>query len=577
MSVFFNGQLLTTPTTASAIDDSGLANKNLSVGNVVALIGSSEGGTPNAVYRFGTPEQAKATLRSGDLLNGILKAFDPSAETGGPSEVVAIRVNPAIQATLNLLDGSGSTALALRSADYGDYTNKISVKLESGTKFGKKVTLQLGDKSIYQDNVGLELLQVSYSGALASATISATSTEITLAAPAGSTVATIALASFNTLKSVIDKINTVPGFSAVAKHSSTVLSTITYAPDKVTAVDVKTNPYIVSSHLRRLHYWFNSSPASALVRSTLGASGDGTPPSNIATTNLSGGSNGVVTNTNWSDAYEKLKQVDVQWVVPMSVSASIHAMNDTHCAFMSDVAGMERRGIVGTGYGTTNEAAIAAAEALNSDRTSLVHIGIKDYNAAGALVTYPAFITAALLAGMFAGVNPGTPLTNKSIKVRGLERELFNPTETDELIKGGVLCVERTKKGYKVVQSITTWLVNDNYNRVEVSTGVAVDFVVRNVREALDDLRGQKGSPVLITRAASITESRLRELARPEPQGPGVIVGDAANPAYRNIRSTIEADVLRVEFECQPAIGVNYVLLTVAVSAYSGTAVAAEE
>src|SRR5690606_32582927 len=115
-------------------------------------------------------------------------------------------------------------------------------------------------------------------------------------------------------------------------------------------------------------------------------------------------------------------------------------------------------------------------------------------------------------------------------------------------IKGGVLCVENTPTGYKVVQSITTWQANDNYNRVEISVGVAVDFVARNVRNALDILRGEKNSPIAVSRAVSITESTLRELARPEPAGPGVIVGDAENPAYRNIEARADGDVLWVQF-----------------------------
>jgi hypothetical protein len=185
------------------------------------------------------------------------------------------------------------------------------------------------------------------------------------------------------------------------------------------------------------------------------------------------------------------------------------------------------------------------------------------------------YILAALLAGAFSGVNPGTALTNKTIKVRGLERDLRNPTDTDQLINGGVLCVENTNSGFKVVKSISTWLVNDNYNRVEVSTGVATDFVSRNVRQALDILRGERGNPITLSRAISIAESTLRELSRPEPQGPGVIVGDAANPAYKNIVASLEGDVLRVEFQCSPVIPVNYIPVTIFAVPYSGTATAA--
>lgn len=571
MSVFFNGRLLTTPTVASVVDDSGLANKNLTVGNVVALVGQSTGGKPNTALRFGTPSQAKAVLRSGDLLTAVLKAFDPSAQTGGPAEVVAVRVNPATQASLMLLDSSASDSISLLSTDYGLYTSQIKVKVESGSISGKKLTAQLGADYFTQDNITRNAFQVQYTGGLASAVLAVTNTTLTLQAPTGTTVATLDLTIYKTIGQVVDRINTLSGFTASVLDGN-VNKPALNGLDGVTAQDAKTAPYVVKADLQACVDWINSAGEGFVTASR--PAGATKPPNNIAFTYLAGGSDGVTTNTEWSNAYTALQQVDVQWVVPVSPNAAIHAMNDTHCGFMSTVGKMERRGIVGTASSTSDEVAIAAAKALNSDRTSLVHIGFYDFNDDGDLVLFEPYILAAQLAGAFSGVNPGTPLTNKTIKVRGLERNLRNPTDTDQLINGGVLCVENTAKGYKVVQSISTWLVNDNYNRVEVSTGVAVDFVARNVRDALDDLRGQKGTPILLARAVSITESRLTELARQEPQGPGIITGDAENPAFRNIRAELIGDVLRVEFECQPVIGVNYVLVSIFAKAYTGTATA---
>jgi hypothetical protein len=239
---------------------------------------------------------------------------------------------------------------------------------------------------------------------------------------------------------------------------------------------------------------------------------------------------------------------------------------------MSNVARMERRCIVGGSAGATDDEALAAAKTFNGDRTSYTHLGYYDHNAAGALTLYPPYLLAALLAGMFSGVNPGTALTNKSIKIRGLERKLRNPTDTDRLIKGGVLCVEETQAGYKVVQSISTWLTNTNYNRVEVSVGVAIDFVARNVRNVLDPLRGAKGMPQLLADAISRVDSALRELAKPEPIGPGVLAGDAENPPYKGITATLEGDVLRVAFQCSPVIPVNYIPIAIYAVVYSGSA-----
>lgn len=571
MSVFFNGQLLISPTTASAVDDSGMANKNLTVGNIVALIGRSEGGKPASPIRFGSPDDAKAVLRSGDLLDAVLKAFDPSAETNGPAEVVAFRVNPAVAGALALKDNTAATVVNLAATDYGLYTNQIKVKVEAASVKGKKITAQLGNDFYTKDNIFRDAFSVRYTGAGATATMAITNSSLVLSVPTGTPVATIDLNVYNTVEKLVDRINSVADFTAITLDGNNTKPTLN-GLDSVAAQDVKSATYTVAANLQAIVDWFNGTGEGFITATR--AAGAGTLPVNIGFTYLSGGSDGNVTTSEWAACYSALQSTDVQWVVPITSDPAIHAMNDTHCAFMSTVGKSERRGIVGTASNTSDADAIAAAKALNSDRTSLMHIGFYDYDAAGTLVLKEPYIFAALVAGAFSGVNPGTPLTNKAVKVRGLERDLRNPTDTDQLILGGVLCVENTKTGYKVVQSISTWLVNDNYNRVEVSTGVAVDHVARNVREALDPLRGKKGSPLLLQLAISYAESRLKELARAEPEGPGIIVGDADNPAFRNLEASLDADVLRVKFECHPAIGVNYVLVNIFATPFSGTATA---
>lgn len=568
MSVFFNGRLWVSPATMSLVDDSAMYNRNLSVGNLVALIGPSVGGKPNTALRFGSASDAKAVLRDGDLLRAVEKAFDPSAQTYGPTTVVALRVNPATQASLAILDGVAATCITLTSTDYGLYTNQIKVKIESGTN-GKKLTTQLGTDYYSIDDAYRNAFTVLYGGAQASATVTVDGTSCVLKAPTGTTVATIDLNTYNTVQKLVDRINTVASFTATVLDGNGERATLN-ALDYVTAADCKTGAKTVTANLQAIVDWFNGL-GEGFVTATRGA-GLGALPVNLAFTYLAGGSDGTTTNTEWGNCLTTLQAEDVQWVVPVTSTQSIHAMADTHCAYMSNIARMERRAIVGGASAATDAAAIAAAKALNSDRTSYVHLGFYDYNTSGVLTLFEPYILAALLAGMFSGVNPGTALTNKTIKVRGLERKLKNPTDTDPLVDGGVLCVEDTKKGYKVVKSITTWLTNDNYNRVEVSTGVACDFVSRNVRDILDDLRGEKGSPVLLAQAVSRTASTLKELSRPEPMGPAVLVGDDNNPPYKNIVATIEGDVMRVEFQASPVVPCNYIPIVIHAVPFAGSA-----
>jgi len=569
MPYFFNGRLWVSPATMSKVDDSAMANQNLSVGNIVALIGPSVGGEPNTALRFGSPSEAEATLIDGELLTAVKKAFAPSNQVGGPATVVAIRVNPAVQASLVLNDSGANPVINLASADWGAWTNQIKVKIQAGSTTGLQATTQYGNSYYTQDNIARNAFQIQYTGVAASAQMSITGTTLSLSAPSGTNVATIDLTQFKTIQQLVDRINTVTGFTATVLDGNGEKPALN-GLDYVSAQDVKSSAFTVTANLQALIDWFNS-PAQGYVTATR-ATNAGTVPAAIPFTYLSGGSDGVTTNTQWSNAFTTLQNEDVQWVTPISSDPSIAAMADAHVQFMSTTGRKERRSIVGTATGTSDANAIAAAKAINSDRTSLVHLGFYDYDDNGNLTLFPPYILAAMISGAFSGVNPGTPLTNKTLAVRGLERNLRNPTDTDVLIEGGVLCVENTPNGYKVVKSISTWLVNANYNRVEQSVGWALDFTVRNVRNALDILRGEKATPQNMARAVSIADSTLRQLAKPEPSGPGVLAGDAQNPAYKNITAVLDGDVLGVSFQCSPVLPINYIPVTVFAVPFSGSA-----
>lgn len=572
MSVFFNGRLITTPTSASVVNDDAMRNRNIAVGNVLALIGRSSGGKPKAPLRFGTPEQAKAELVSGELLDAVLKAFDPSSETGGPFEVIAFRVQPATQAA-GVVKGAGDVSVInLASTNFGLRENLIKWKVENGSLSGLRLTTQRGSDYYTQDNVGRRALSVLYGGAAVTATLTVNGTTAVLSAPAATVVATISLEEFKTVEDLVDRINLVPDFVATSLDGSDTKPSLN-GLDYVTAQDVKTAAYVVRADLQAAVDWFNSSSEGFLTATRV--AGVGLKPAVSAFAFLSAGSDGTTTADDWAGAFEALQNVDVQWLSPVSGDSAIHAMADTHANFMSVQGQKERRAICGMPLATSKADALLAARSLNSDRTSLMYQGHYDFDASGKLVLYPAYMSAARVAGAFSGVNPGTPLTNKNFKCRGLEFDVRNPTDTDELINGGILALEDTEEGYKIVKSISTWLINDNYNRVEQSTGAATDFTVRSVRQALKALVGTKGNPLALSRAISITESTLKELSRAEPEGPGVLAGDEINPPYKNIRAEFEGDVVRVSYQASPVVPVNYVLSTLYAVPYSGSATAA--
>lgn len=569
MSIFFDGRVITSPAVVSAVDDSAMANLNANVGNTLVLVGRSVGGQPNTPLSFGSAAEAAAVLIGGDLLSAAKRAFDASSETGAPQTIICIRVDPATQSSLVLNDAGAAPVITLASTDYGQRTQQVKVKVEAGSLKGRKLTTALASETYSEDNVYRDAFSIQYTGAQASAVMTVSNTQVILQAPTGTTVATIDLATYATVQQLVDRINAVVGFGASVLDGNEQRATLN-SLDSVTAQDVRTAAYTATAHLQAIVDWFNST-AEGFVTATRAAN-IGTMPAAIPFTYLSGGDNGSVTNTEWSNAFTVLQSVDCQWVVPLSSDPSIHAMVEAHVEFMSGVAQKERRAIVGTALATSDTDAIAAAKALNNDRLSLVHLGGYDYNAAGALTLYAPYIIAAMVAGAFAGVSPGTPLTNKSLKLRGLERKLRNPTDTDALIRGGVLALEETPTGYRVVKSITTWLTNQNYNRVEVSTGVAVDYTARALREGLASIKGAKGNPATLGLAISSADTVLRGLAVAEPNGPGVLAGDADNPPFKNLTAKLVGDRIAVSVQVSPVIPVNYVTITIYAVPFSGTA-----
>jgi hypothetical protein len=218
--------------------------------------------------------------------------------------------------------------------------------------------------------------------------------------------------------------------------------------------------------------------------------------------------------TDWSDALDLLKTEDVQLISCVSYAPAVWASLSTHCSYMSGVGRSERIGFcggfgsdggvyqngLGRWVGSTNinnsiDYMLSQAQSLNTDRMAYCGPGFKAYDENGILITYNGAYTAALVAGMFAGSDPATAMTHKSIKVYGLEYNL-KWADLDRLLEGGILPLEYDPgHAYRVCQSITSWLRDDKYNRRGVSVRRTADYVARQVRDRLDrDFVGTKGT-----------------------------------------------------------------------------------
>jgi hypothetical protein len=309
---------------------------------------------------------------------------------------------------------------------------------------------------------------------------------------------------------------------------------------------------------------------------------------NIPDTYMTGGSEGTTAQSDWDACLDLLKTEDTQLISCVSYDPAVWASLSTHCAFMSTVGKKERIGFCG-GFATadgytdglgkwagsvqslaTIDAMLDYAMDLNSDRMVYVGPGFLAYDENGTQVTYAGHIAAALVAGMAAGVDVATALTHKTIKILGLEYN-FRWADLDRLLLGGVCPLEYNPgQGYRVCQSITTWLANDKYNRREVSVRRTADYIARQVRDRLEnDFVGQKGTLTTLISIKNATESVLVQMYRME-----LLAGDATNPPYKNIQVRLEGDICWVDFECSPVIPINYLPITIHLTTFMTTLVA---
>lgn len=569
MSTFFNGSYLVTPDVVSAIDDSLMYPAGLPSGNVLALIGECSGGKPKTALRIRSPLHAQRMLRSGPLLDAAIRAFAPASIAGSPAAVLAVRVDPATQSTASLKGSGAVDVIDLRSTDYGAHTSGLEIRLETGTRVGFRVSVRQDGVVFFRDNIGLDCINVQYTGAAITATVKVEAGNLILEAPTGTAVKTYILQEWSTVAALVEAITaSMTDWEVTAERGAE-----RFRPermDKVTITDAKTAAGVLTGNAWSIVHYINSN-SEIFLDATFADTAPVLSPVTCAWTPLVGGVNGNNLPVDWEEAFDALHEVEAHWLVPLTDNPAIWDMAAAHCDYLS-ARKRERRAFVGGDTGVTEAQAKADAYGINSDRVGYVWPGVYEYDVMTRELTLkPAYLAAVNVAAAFACLNPGTTMSRKAISVAAAEVLLKEPTDTDDLILSGVLALVQNESGIIVSQAVSTWQMDDRYNRREVSVGAAVDYVARTVRKALEPLLGDRASPEVLPRARSRMTSVLDDLTVSPPNGPGVLVGTAESPSYRNISLEIEGDVMRVAFECSPVIPINYVLIGISVSPWRGT------
>ena len=564
----FGGTVTRRPTVRALINDLALIPLGSGQLPVVVLIGTAEGGEPGVPEPFISPSRATARVRGGDLKIGIERAY-----IGGATTIYTVRVNPATRATKTFPDAAAADSIVVNSANWGVRDNSNWLSIATGSIAGsKKLTLGVGPTTaLVKDNLYRNVLSIQYIGLGTAAAMTINTTALTVdVTGGGGEDLSAAFTDFQTARDLVAYIDSQEMYTCTLVDPNPENLTLGVF-DFVTAVDIKTAAVTATATLDEIVRWLNSS-AQNLVTATR-ATGAGLPPANVTTTYLAGGTEGTVTADSWQAAIDSLETwTNAAYLVPLTSDATYHGKVLTHVIAMSQDGRRPRRAFVGAALGEKNatlSAYLARAAALNSDRMALVIQGFSPETPSGQILTQqaPCFL-AAQVAGMQSALPVGEPLTQKPFST--ISRLEWVPTraELEIGLAGQLLMIEQdeSRGGFRISRGLSTWLANDAFHRVEISTGVAVDTVVRDLIFALDPFLGRKASPDVLAQIASATVSQLKTEERN-----GVIVGDVAHPAFQAVVVELQGDAVYVECQISPVIPLNFIALTLHCVPYTGT------
>jgi phage tail sheath gpL-like len=273
--------------------------------------------------------------------------------------------------------------------------------------------------------------------------------------------------------------------------------TASYVVDKASAVKVTLalgavkEVYTVVSgsdliaDLARLSSWVDG-VALANVIEPPSKSGSATDFGAFGTGGNTKGNNGE-TGANYQTGLDLLLNEAAHLIVAAGQDQNFGDELDAHCqTASSDAIKRERIAVVGSAPAATLDQ--IRGHSLASDRVLYVAPGIKSNDNAATPpkeVSLPGAYAAAAVAGLLAGNSPHISLTNKTLRVGGVEKR-FTSAELTALVQDRVLALE-DRLGFRVVKGITT-ATNTAWH--QITTRRIVDYAKFGVRSACNPYIG---------------------------------------------------------------------------------------
>jgi len=508
------------PSTTIEVNTDALNGSSSDSAKSLMILGKANGGQPGVVYEIKNYAIAKQIFRSGDLLDAIEVALNPSESGYSAGTILAQRVGSAKRA------GLVNKGLTIVSQQYANDANQVQVALRKNTltnAFDLQVVSQADKYNYTYSSVGT-LFNVSYTGDAKYASIeidvdSAPAAPVSVAvtpttdgaqvADSGDTEkdggtgqatmlvlkagpdkdsATVAaqfqlgMGLYTNVGELVSYINTIDGFTAEYANSGNKTKVETKYFDAIPETQLSEDGIKVTSLGGDI---INSIRYDEVISATYDpAKGE---PEVQALSALTGGSDGEIPTT-WATEIANFRDEAGYYLVPLTDDEAIHA---EAVAFANDRTnnGTPTRVILGGGTNETFKQSTVRASQLRDKRTVLIaNSGTRLMND-GTTKSLPAYIVAAMIGGLASGVPVGESIMNKSLDLLNVDQK-FTSEELDLLDIQGVVALEyvrnRSNLIFRVTDDITTYADTEDPIAGIQSAGEASDFFVVDLREMLD-------------------------------------------------------------------------------------------
>lgn len=369
--------------------------------------------------------------------------------------------------------------------------------------------------------------------------------------------ATLLHSTYSTVQKAEDRLNALDGFTAAASVTNPTSYLMT-ALDYVTSVNIFNLTPSFKGDLKAVLDAINN--GSGIVTAARATGATSVPTNTTAPVFLAGGIEGVVTITQWQQAFAELKKRRVNIIVPLTNDPAVHALLLSHLVDRAGKLRSEANGYIGIGTaggaGETKTNIKSQILALQSRHISAISQEIQKFDPdTGEATYYAPWMTAVVAAGMQAGSAIGEPLTYKVPICTDIRQDSSWSTVDDdeEMIDSALMFLEKVDGvGIRWVRSLTTHLADDNVVFSEMSANEALNTAVYRFRAALEKRIGKRG--------LSGSTGALKGIASDEA---GRLVDDEILVAFRNITIEQIGDVYPVSVEFAPVLPINFIPITV--------------